>query len=788
MKYVKWFDTLTMKDVPLVGGKNASLGQMIGGLKGKITIPNGFAVTSEAYWLFIEHNNFEQPLKQLLAKLKKENVQSLQKTGRAIRALLKSGAVPEELQQEIIDAYKTLCKEARSSNCSVAIRSSATAEDLPNASFAGQQETFLNVTGTRQLLECYVKAIASLFTDRAISYRMEKGFDHLDVALSVGVQRMIRSKVSGVAFSLDTQTGFKNVITIDASYGLGETIVKGLVSPDEYIVFKPTLTTASNPIIQKKLGDKTIQMVYSKSARKPTKKIPVSQKDKNRFCLNDEQIITLAKMVEAIDQYYTKLHKKWMPMDVEWALDDRLYIVQARPETVHSQKDALKITKYALEKKPKKPLITGVAIGQQIVSGKARVVTKNSQMHQVKDGEILVTRMTDPDWVPIMKKVGGIITDLGGRTCHAAIVSRELSTPALVGTEHATRVIKNGQQITVDCSSGAIGFVYQGAIPFKKKEINIKKVPKSPVSLMVNIGNPESAFQVSQLPVDGVGLARLEFIISSAIKIHPMALLEPRKIKDKKVRDTIKQLTRGYKDKKQFFIDTLAYGMGTIAAAFYPRPVIIRLSDFKTNEYRNLIGGSYFEQEEENPMLGFRGAARYTHPLYQEAFALECAALQKVRRDMGLDNVKVMIPFVRTMQEAQKVIKELAKNGIRKGKNNLELVMMCEVPSNVLLINEFSTLFDGFSIGSNDLAQLTLGVDRDSALLADLFDERNPAVTQMFALAIKGAHKSKRFIGICGQAPSDYPELARFLIKQKIDSLSLNPDSVLPFLLAYKKK
>ena len=793
MNYIIWFDKLTMKDVGLVGGKNASLGQMIQGLKDKgIQIPNGFAVTSKAYWHYLSFNELEQPMRKHLNSLKKNDLNSLRYVGTSIRKLISSAIMPDDLAQEIQEAYAQLSKEYDQTNCDVAVRSSATAEDLPTASFAGQQETFLNIQGKKHLIEACKKSFASLFTDRAISYRIEKGFNHFDVALSIGVQKMVHAKSAGVAFSLDTQTGFENVIAIDSSFGLGESIVQGVVTPDEFLVFKPTLQKKFKPIIKKKLGDKKIQYVFSKSTSHPIKKVAVSKKEQAQFSLSDDEVISLAHMVQTIDDYYSQMRKKWMPMDVEWAKDNdgTIYILQARPETVHSQvKNKYQYTLFKSKSyDPSTALVRGLSIGQQIVSGIARIVKSSKELHTVKPGEILVTKMTDPDWVPIMKKVAGIVTDLGGRTCHAAIVSRELHTPAIVGTDNATRKIKTGQKITIDCSKGAEGFVLEGFIPFEKQVVDIQKIPKAPVEVMLNIADPDNAFSLSKLPVSGVGLARVEFIITNMIGIHPMAILQPEKVKNKKTRHEIEKRAHGYANKQQFFIDTLAQGIGMIAAGFYPRPVIVRLSDFKTNEYRNLLGGEYFEQEEANPMIGFRGASRYTHESYKDAFHLECSALHKVRDEMGLDNVMIMIPFVRTIKEAERVITSLGRCGIKRGLNALKLVMMCEIPSNVILIDQFSKLFDGFSIGSNDLAQLTLGIDRDSAILADLFDERDAAVKQLFIMAITGAHRNKRFIGICGQAPSDYPELADFLIKQGIDSISLNSDSVIPFLLRFKEE
>lgn len=795
MKYICWFDQIMPDDYVRVGGKNGSLGIMIRELSKKhIDIPNGFAITADAYWYFVEHNKFMVRMKKIMHGLKDyEDMAQLQKTGAQMRALLLSGQIPDDLSVQIGDAYRTLSKQYKQSACDVAVRSSATAEDSPEASFAGQQETFLNIKGERAVLDAYKKSIASLFTDRAIVYRHQHAFDHFGVALSTGVQKMIRSDKasSGVAFSLDTETGNENLIMITSAWGLGESIVQGIVNPDEFYLFQPTMRAGYEPILKKTLGDKKIKIIYS-SGKNSIKRVAVPAKDRLKFSLSDKQVISLAKMVDTIDQFYSRKNGHWTPMDIEWAQDGddgKIYIVQARPETVHSKKNKQKkVTTYQLLKSSSQILVPGIAIGQQIVSGVARVVKNASQIKQIKKGDIIVTRMTDPDWVPVMKQAVGIITDLGGRTCHAAIVARELNLPAVVGTNVATKKIKNGQQITIDCSQGSEGFVYAGALPFEKKEVALKKLPKLKTQVMVNVADPDAAFSVGMLPVDGVGLARIEFMIANSIKIHPMALVDSKKVADAKVRAQIEKLTDGYKDKKEFFVDKLAQGISMIAAGFYPRPVIVRLSDFKSNEYRDLLGGEYFETEESNPMLGFRGAARYPHDRYKEAFALECKALKYVREVMGFDNIKIMVPFVRTVQEAQATSDLLAKNGLArhkhtKGTKPLELVMMVEVPSNVILIDQFSKFFDAFSIGSNDLTQLVLGVDRDSVLLNDLFDERDPAVKKMIIDAIDGAHKAKRPIGICGQGPSDYPEFAQFLIEHNIDSISLNPDSVLNFLL-----
>lgn len=793
MNYIKWFDEVDLNDVPMVGGKNASIGTMIRELAAQgIQVPMGFAITSHAYRYYIEYNKLNEPMKNCLAAIGSINdIQAVAAAGQQIRGLITHGSMPDDLQKEILACYQKLSRMYGTHELGVAVRSSATAEDLPTASFAGQQETYLNVQGTDELLESCKKCFASLYTDRSIVYRVQQGFEHEKVALSIGVQKMVRSDlaVSGVAFSLDTESGFADVVTINASYGLGETIVQGMVAPDEFVVFKPTLATGFAPVIKKYCGEKNIKIVYGENGS-DTQTVPVPLSEHYQFSLKDEEILFIARSVVTIEKHYSDKAGHWVPMDVEWAKDGndgKIYIVQARPETVHSSQKPKELVLYKLACQAKECTLvaTGRSIGQKIVSGPARIIKHITDIADIKTGEILVTDMTDPDWVPAMKKTAGIITNRGGRTCHAAIVSRELGLPAIVGTGDATERIAQGQMITIDCSRGDIGYVYDGAVPYSSEIVKLESIPPVPVDVMVNLADPESAFTVSMLPVAGVGLARMEFIITNSIKAHPMALLHPEQVHDEKVRKEIEQLTRSYDDAKQFFIQTLAQGIGMIAAAFYPRPVIVRLSDFKSNEYRNLIGGSFFEPVEENPMIGFRGACRYYHDLYKEAFVLECAALNMVRQTMGLKNVKVMVPFVRTLNEAQSVVAALAEQGLVSGTDGLQLIMMCEIPSNVILIEEFAKYFNGFSIGSNDLTQLTLGVDRDSELVQSEFDERDPAVLQMMKMAIHGAHQRERSIGICGQAPSDYPEIAEFLIELGIDSISLNPDSVLPFFRRY---
>ncbi|HSC25065.1 MAG TPA: phosphoenolpyruvate synthase [Candidatus Babeliales bacterium] len=798
MRYIKYFEDIRLIDIPTVGGKNASLGEMITQLScHAIRVPTGFAITVDAYWYYLEANQLLTHMQQIMRALDSvDDIIVLQKVGLEIRNLISNACIPDDLAQEIITAYHKLSSRYNEKESDVAVRSSATAEDLPAASFAGQQDTFLNVFGDENLLKAYKKSIASLFNDRAIMYRIAQKFDHFKVAISVGVQKMIRSDcaVSGVAFSLDTESGFKDVVMIEASYGLGESIVQGLVTPDEYIIHKPTLNLGYSSIVKKYCGDKKTKIVYTSSNNQAIQTINVPYSDQHSFALSDNEIIELAQFVVTIENYYSDLKKSWSPMDIEWAKDGKdgqLYIVQARPETIYAGKQELVLQEYILNNGAavvNEVIVTGLSIGTKIVSGNARVVKGPKDIAQVCDGDIIVTQMTDPDWVPVMKRAAGIITDRGGRTCHAAIVSRELAIPAIVGTKNGTIAIKNGDVVTLDCAQGAIGTVYKGKIEYTVRKTALVDIPSSPVPIMINIADINNVFKLSFLPVAGVGLARLEFIITNIIKIHPMALIYPESVHDEIVRRQIDDITASYEKKTDFFIEQLACSIGMIAAAFYPRSVVVRLSDFKSNEYRNLIGGNFFEPIEENPMIGFRGASRYCHERYKEAFALECQALERVRAVMGFKNIKIMVPFVRTIREAKEVIGAMALHGLIQGKDELELMMMCEIPSNVILIEEFSNYFDGFSIGSNDLTQLVLGVDRDSTILAALFDERDEAVKKMMLMAIEGAHKRGRYIGVCGQAPSDYPEVADFLIRAGIDSLSLNADQVLAFLMSYAKK
>lgn len=776
--YIRWFENLGSDDVPVVGGKNASLGEMIRVLKDEgIRVPDGFATTADAYWAFLEANDITEKIRSHLEDLQSGDA-SLQRVGKMIRRLFRHGNSPEDIAEAIRKAYHELCARYEVDEVDVAVRSSATAEDLPEASFAGQQETFLNVTGEKELLEACRKCYASLFTDRAISYREEQGFDHMKVALSVGVQKMVRSdKASaGVMFTLDTETGFPDVVVINAAWGLGENVVQGAVTPDEYRVFKPVLGTESlKPIIEKSRGDKEQKMVYTAGGSETTKNVDTSRRERQSFALDDGEILQLGRWAAVIEEHYG------MPMDIEWAKDGEsgeLFIVQARPETVQSQKEASSLKTYTLKVKGE-TLLTGLAIGQAIAAGDVCVIKSAEEIDRFEEDAILVTGMTDPDWVPIMKQASGIITDYGGRTSHAAIVSRELGIPAIVGTGDATHTLQNSQTVTISCAEGDRGYVYEGALEFEESQVDLEGVPETETRIMMNIASPAAAFRWWRLPCQGIGLARMEFIVNNVIKAHPMALVRFDDLEDDQARRQIAQLTRGYEDKTEYFVDHLARGIAKIAASQYPDPVIVRMSDFKPNEYADLIGGKQFEPDEENPMLGFRGASRYYSDQYREGFALECRAIKRVREEIGLTNVVIMIPFCRTPEEADQVFDVLAENGLERGQNGLEVYVMCEVPSNVVLADQFAERFDGFSIGSNDLTQLVLGVDRDSAELAYLFDERNEAVKRMVRDLIEVAHQNGTKVGICGQAPSDYPEFAAFLVRAGIDSMSLNPDSVI---------
>lgn len=794
--FILWFDQLGIEDVGFVGGKNASLGEMYRNLTPKgIKVPNGFAITAYAYRYLLEKSGIEQRIRDILSDLDTKDMDNLMTRGQKVRTTILNAEFPEELKTAIKDAYIHMCKQY-GENCDVAVRSSATAEDLPDASFAGQQETYLNIVGPEMLIEASKKCFASLFTNRAISYRQDKNFDHFSIALSIGVQKMVRSDLasSGVMFSIDTESGFKDAAFITASYGLGENIVQGAVNPDEYYVFKPTLRSGKRSIISKTVGSKEIKMIYTKDGSKPVRNIPVPLHERQNFCLTDDEILTLARYATSIEDHYSKKVGYLKPMDMEWAKDGNtgeLFIVQARPETVHSQKDKNIIRKYILEKEGT-IIIKGESVGELIGAGQANIICDVHDIGKFKKGQVLVTDMTDPDWEPIMKIASAIVTNRGGRTCHAAIISRELGIPCVVGTIDGTKTIKNNQNITVSCASGEIGYVYEGKLRYKIDEVRLDTIPKTKTKIMMNVGTPSQAFETSFIPNDGVGLAREEFIINSYIKIHPLALMNYKILKkDKKNASLIKkidEITQAYDDKKEFFIEKLAHGIATIAAAFYPKDVIVRLSDFKSNEYANLIGGTLYEPLEDNPMIGWRGASRYYSDKYRGAFALECMALKRVREDMGLTNVKVMIPFCRTVEEGKKVLKEMEKHNLKRGENNLEVYVMCEIPSNVILVDEFSEIFDGFSIGSNDLTQLTLGLDRDSELVSSIYDERNAAVKKLISQVIKGAKRNNRKIGICGQAPSDFPDFAEFLVEEGIDSISLNPDTVVKTLLRIAEK
>ena len=787
-KYIRWFEEIKIEDVPLVGGKNASLGEMYRELGSQgVKIPGGFAVTAEAYWLVVKSAGILDALEDSMAGLDKTNIADLAKRGKKARGLILDAGIPDELWAEIKDAYDRLCEEY-GSYTDVAVRSSATAEDLPTASFAGQQETYLNVSGYHVLREACSKCLASLFTDRAISYRIDHNFDHFKVALSIGIMKMVRSDLatSGVMFTLDTETGFRDVVFITGSYRLGENIVQGAVNPDEYYVFKPTFRKGHSSLIRKTLGNKRIKMLYGKGNSKVlTRNVDVPELDRRRFCITDEEAMILAGYAITIEDHYSKKAGKARPMDIEWAKDGKtgdLFIVQARPETVESQKamDVLEI--YHLDGSGP-VLARGNSVGGKIATGKAHIISDIAYLSSFKPGEVLIADTTTPDWEPVMKTAAAIVTSRGGRTCHAAIVSRELGVPAIVGSDDIMKAVHTGQKITVSCVVGDEGRVYDGILPFHVETVSLKGIQRPKTKIMMNIGNPEVAFSASMIPNDGVGLARMEFIINSYIKIHPMALIHPERVTNKREREEINSLTFGYENKRDYFVEKLAYGIGSIVAAFYPKPVVVRLSDFKTNEYASLIGGQYFEPKENNPMLGFRGASRYYDEQYREGFALECRAIKWVREEMGLTNLIVMVPFCRRVGEAEEVLAEMAKNGLKRGENGLEVYVMCEIPNNVILVDEFSKLFDGFSIGSNDLTQLTLGVDRDSEIVAHDFDERDPGVMKMISMAIQGARRNHRHSGLCGQAPSDYPEFAEFLVREGIDSVSLNPDSVMEVTL-----
>ena len=772
---ILWFEDIGIADVQAVGGKNASLGEMTAALAQKgVKVPSGFATTADAYRAFVHDNELAPRITEHLSAFHSGGC-TLQEAGQAIRSLFLEAEMPSHIAEEIVSAYAELGRRTGTERPAVAVRSSATAEDLPDASFAGQQETFLNVRGRAALLAACRRCFASLFTDRAISYRDAKGFDHLEVALSIGIQQMVRSDLcgSGVMFSIDTETGFPNAIVISAAWGLGETVVQGSVNPDRYVVFKPLLAQpGTEPIIDKELGGKAFRMVYGEGGSHRTRIVETTEQERQSFVLDNSDIVQLARWAVAIEDHYQR------PMDMEWAKDGEtgeLYIVQARPETVQAQASTSTFRHYRLKEKGD-PLLTGAAVGTAIAAGKACVIRTAADIAQFRDGSILITETTDPDWVPVMKRAAGIVTNHGGTTSHAAIVSRELGVPAIVGTGNATEIIAENSEITISCANGDVGTIYASILDFSVTDVDIGSLPATRTDIMVNIANPAAAFQWWRLPARGVGLARMEFIINAHIKVHPMALVHPDRVSAEAQRQ-IRDLTKGYSDPSEFFVDVLARGIAKLASPYYPHPAIVRLSDFKTNEYAHLVGGDAFEPDEENPMLGFRGASRYYDERYREGFALECRALKRVREELGFSNVIVMVPFCRTPAEADRVLEAMAENGLRRGENGLQIYMMCEIPSNVILAEQFATRFDGFSIGSNDLTQLVLGADRDSGMLANLFDERDEAVTRMISEAIRNAHAAGIKIGICGQGPSNHPDFAAFLVSEGIDSMSLNPDS-----------
>ncbi|MCD5973538.1 phosphoenolpyruvate synthase [Pseudomonas quasicaspiana] len=777
VEYVVSLDKLGVHDVEHVGGKNASLGEMISNLAGAgVSVPGGFATTAQAYRDFLELSGLNDQIHAALDALDVDDVNALAKTGAQIRQWIMEAEFPEKLNAEIRTAFAEL--SAGNPNLAVAVRSSATAEDLPDASFAGQQETFLNIRGVENVIRAAKEVFASLFNDRAISYRVHQGFDHKLVALSAGVQRMVRSETgtAGVMFTLDTESGFRDVVFITGAYGLGETVVQGAVNPDEFYVHKGTLAAGRPAILRRNLGSKAIKMIYGEEAKagRSVKTVDVEPADRARFCLTDEEVAELAKQAMIIEKHYKA------PMDIEWAKDGddgKLYIVQARPETVKSRAQANVMERYLL-KETGTVLVEGRAIGQRIGAGKVRIIKDVSEMDKVQPGDVLVSDMTDPDWEPVMKRASAIVTNRGGRTCHAAIIARELGIPAVVGCGNATQLLQDGQGVTVSCAEGDTGYIFEGELGFDIKTNSVDAMPELPFKIMMNVGNPDRAFDFAQLPNAGVGLARLEFIINRMIGVHPKALLNYDSL-PQDIKDSVDKRIAGYDDPVGFYVEKLVEGISTLAAAFTPKKVIVRLSDFKSNEYANLIGGKMYEPEEENPMLGFRGASRYISENFRDCFELECRALKRVREEMGLTNVEIMVPFVRTLGEASQVIDLLAENGLKRGENGLRVIMMCELPSNAILAEEFLEYFDGFSIGSNDLTQLTLGLDRDSGVIAHLFDERNPAVKKLLSNAIQACNKAGKYIGICGQGPSDHPDLARWLMDQGIESVSLNPDSVL---------
>ena len=786
--FVKWFEEIGIEDVPEVGGKNASLGEMYRNLPQEgVRVPHGFAVTAAAYRHFLDANGLEPKLHEILDGLDYDDVAALQKAGAACRRLIREASVPEDLQKEIIEGYRKL-QEEYGEEVSLAVRSSATAEDSPEASFAGQNETYLNIKGEDALIDAYRRCLASNFTDRSLHYKHDNGFDWAKVYLSVVVMKMVRSDIgaSGVMFSLDTETGFRDVVFINAALGLGENVVQGTIDPDSFYVHKPTFEKGYRGVLKRRLGKKELKMVFADTldtgniAVEYTKNVPTSEEERNRFAISDDDVMILADYAIKVERHYSQKAGHDKPMDMEWAKDGEdghLYMVQARPETVQSRKKGTVLEIYHLKERGR-VLVTGRAVGTKIGQGKVHYIPDVQHLDEFKPGEVLVADTTTPDWEPVMKTAAAVVTNKGGRTCHAAIVSRELGIPAIVGAEEATEILKNGQEVTVSCAEGETGFVYEGILPYEIEKVDLSDLPKPKTEIMMNLGNPDQAFALADLPVDGIGLARMEFIINEYIKAHPMALKYPEKVDDE-TREKLEELSKAYDDMVDFFVKTLSEGVATIAAAVYPKPCVVRMSDFKTNEYAALLGGRFFEPQEANPMIGFRGAARYAHSAYEEGFALECAAMKRAREVIGMENIVLMIPFCRRVEEGRKVVETMAKYGLKKGEKGLKIYVMCEIPNNVIQIDGFSEIFDGFSIGSNDLTQLTLGVDRDSEIVAFDYDERDPGVLKMIEMAVEGAKRNHRHSGICGQAPSDYPEVAEFLVKLGIDSISLNPDSVL---------
>ncbi len=790
MKHIKWLDEVGADDVKLVGGKNASLGEMIKELKSEgVNVPYGFALTADSYWYLLDSNNLRDKISDVLSNLDTHDINSLKEKTKKARDLIFNAEMPDDLYDEIKEAYKKLSEYYNEENSDVAVRSSATAEDLPDASFAGQQDTYLNVKGLEDVVHYVKSCYASIFTDRATSYRHDKDFDHFKIGLSVCVQKMARSDLasSGVMFSIDTETGFDQAVVINSSYGLGENIVAGKVNPDEFMVFKPTFKEGYKAIIKKRLGSKLNKAIYDENGG--IKDVDTTEEERNRFSLTDDDILTLAKWAVSIEDHYSKKNGRYTPMDIEWAKcgkTNQLFVVQARPETVQSRKSLSVLETYKLKEKGD-ILVEGIAVGSKIATGRVNVIDDPEDMDKFQSGEILVTDMTDPDWEPIMKKASAIITNRGGRTCHAAIISRELGVPAIVGCGDATEKLKTGDEITISCAEGEIGYVYSGTLDYEVETVDLSQIEKPKTQIKMNLGNPSIALASASIPNDGIGLARMEFIISSFIQVHPLALIHFNELEDKSAKEVIEKLTVGYDDKPQYFVDKLAEGVSMLAASVYPNQILVRMSDFKTNEYANLIGGAEFEPEEENPMIGFRGASRYYSDAYKEGFALECRAMKKVREEFGLQNVALMIPFCRTPEEGKRVIEVMKENGLVQGEHGLEIYVMAEIPSNVICADEFAEIFDGFSIGSNDLTQLTLGIDRDSGLVAHLFDERHIAVKRMISMLLETAHKHGKSVGICGQGPSDFPDFAEFLVENGIDSMSLNPDSIMSTILNIKK-